>query len=50
VFDHLRVAFEHATFPVHKLAFSLGSSLVNPKETFVISFPQNHMEGKSLVL
>ena len=46
IFTNIRNAFEHSVLPIQKLAFIIGSSLVTPKDTFVLTYPTNHIEGE----
>ena len=43
---NIESAFEQSVLPIQKLAFIIGSSLVTPKDTFVLNFPQNNIEGE----
>ncbi|XP_067939143.1 MAD2L1-binding protein-like [Watersipora subatra] len=46
----LRLAFAESALPIKKVAFILGSSVVVPKDTFVLTFPANHVEGEEVPL
>lgn len=46
VFDQLKEICVSALFPIQQLAFIIGTSVVTPKETFVLRFPSNYLEGK----